>query len=88
MGHRLDVLQGLHAGAEHRQIARIGAGQQPGGDARDGGGADRGDGAGVHHRQQAPPPRLEEQHRALVRIQLGAVVPREDRDGLEADGGR
>ena len=81
--HRLEVRARLDARADEREVAGVLAGEQPRREAAHGGRADRGDRRRVDDREQAPAFRLEEQDRALVRVELGALVARKERDGLE-----
>ena len=86
--HRLQVREGLHAGAQEAERRRVGAGQGAGGHPRHGRGADGGDGARVHDGEEPAALGLEEQDRALVRVEVGSVVAREHGDDLDAEGGR
>ncbi len=86
-GHRRQVRARLHPRAEDRQVAGVGARQQPRRHGRGGGGADRGNRRGVDQRQQLARLGAEQQHAALVRVLADRRVAGEDADRLQPVGG-
>jgi len=81
--HRLQVGHRLHAGAEQGERRGVLARQQPRREPRHRGGADRGDGARVHDREQPPVLDVEQEHRADVRVVARPLVAGEDGHHLE-----
>jgi hypothetical protein len=79
---------GLDARAQEGQVAGVLARQGARGHAGHRGRADGRDRAGVHEGEQPAVAGVEEQHRALVGVVLGALVAGEDGDRFQPDGGR
>ena len=83
--HRLEMRVRLHAGADDRERRRVLRAKRSRRDGGHGGGANGGDRRRVEERGETAVVGIEQQHRALMRVERGAVVARKHRDDLGAD---
>ncbi len=87
LAHRLDLRPRLHAAADDRQHATVGAGQQIACQAAHGRRPDGGQRAAVHHGQRSPGVRLQDQYQAVDGRQVAGLILRVDRHNLDGDRG-
>ena len=80
---RRQVMHRLFAGADQHQVPRIRPGQRACGDGAGGGGADRGQQPGIHHRHRAAGLGLEQHHRPAMTRQPARRIGGEQADQLD-----